>query len=74
MDTEIALALAQLGESTDRLLATADALTDAQAAGAVPAARLDPRPRADPSGPQRRRLPEPAHLGWYRERDADVPQ
>ena len=32
MDTEIALALAQLGESTDRLLATADALTDAQAA------------------------------------------
>ena len=33
MDTEIALALAQLGESTDRLLATADALTDAQAAG-----------------------------------------
>ena len=32
MDTEITLALAQLGESTDRLLATADALTDAQAA------------------------------------------
>jgi maleylpyruvate isomerase len=32
VDTEIALALAQLGESTDRLLATADALTDAQAA------------------------------------------
>ena len=32
MDTEIALALARLGESTDRLLATADALTDAQAA------------------------------------------
>ena len=30
MDTEITLALAQLGESTDRLLATADALTDAQ--------------------------------------------
>jgi maleylpyruvate isomerase len=33
VDTEIALALTQLGESTDRLLATADALTDAQAAG-----------------------------------------
>ena len=33
MDTEIALALAQLAESTGRLLATADALTDAQAAG-----------------------------------------
>ena len=33
MDTEIAPALAQLSESTDRLLATADALTDAQAAG-----------------------------------------
>ena len=32
MDTEITLALAQLGESTDRLLATADALTDAQVA------------------------------------------
>lgn len=32
MDTEITLALAQLGESTGRLLATADALTDAQAA------------------------------------------
>jgi maleylpyruvate isomerase len=32
VDTEITLALAQLGESTDRLLATADALTDAQAA------------------------------------------
>ena len=34
MNTEIALALARLGESTDRLLATADGLTDAQAAGA----------------------------------------
>ena len=33
MDTEIALALERLGESTDRLLATADGLTDAQAAG-----------------------------------------
>ena len=33
MDTEIALALAQLAESSDRLLATADTLTDAQAAG-----------------------------------------
>ena len=33
MDTEIALALVQLGESTDRLLATADTLTDAQVAG-----------------------------------------
>ena len=33
MDTEIALALERLGESTDRLLATADRLTDAQAAG-----------------------------------------
>ncbi len=32
MDTEIPLALARLGESTDRLLATADGLTDAQAA------------------------------------------
>ena len=32
MDTEISLALARLGESTDRLLATADALTDSQAA------------------------------------------
>jgi maleylpyruvate isomerase len=31
VDTEIALPLARLGESTDRLLATADALTDAQA-------------------------------------------
>ena len=34
MNTEIALALARLGESTDRLLATADGLTDDQAAGA----------------------------------------
>jgi maleylpyruvate isomerase len=34
VDTEIALALARLGESTGRLLATADALTDAQAAAA----------------------------------------
>ena len=34
MDTEIALALARLGDSTDRVLATADALTDAQAAAA----------------------------------------
>ena len=33
MDSEIALALERLGESTDRLLATADRLTDAQAAG-----------------------------------------
>ena len=33
MDTEIALALTQLGESTDRLLATAGVLTDAQVAG-----------------------------------------
>jgi maleylpyruvate isomerase len=33
VDTEIDLALAQLGESTDRLLATASALTDAQVAG-----------------------------------------
>ena len=33
MDTEKALALARLGESTDRLLATADGLTDTQAAG-----------------------------------------
>ena len=32
MDTKIALALARVGESTDRLLATADALTDAEAA------------------------------------------
>lgn len=32
MDTEIALGLSQLGESTGRLLATADALTDAQVA------------------------------------------
>ncbi len=32
MSTEIARALARLGESTDRLLATADGLTDAQAA------------------------------------------
>jgi maleylpyruvate isomerase len=32
VDTEITLALAQLGESTGRLLATAGALTDAQAA------------------------------------------
>jgi uncharacterized protein (TIGR03083 family) len=32
--TEIALALARVSESTDRLLATADALTDAQAAAA----------------------------------------
>ena len=32
MDPEITLALARLGESTDRLLATADGLTDAQAA------------------------------------------
>jgi maleylpyruvate isomerase len=32
VDTEIALALARLGDSTDRLLATADALTDRQAA------------------------------------------
>jgi maleylpyruvate isomerase len=34
VNTEIALALARLGESTDRLLATADGLTDDQAAGA----------------------------------------
>ncbi len=34
MDTEIALALARLGESADRLLATADGLDDAQAAAA----------------------------------------
>ncbi len=34
MDTEIALALARVGESTDRVLATADALTDTQAAAA----------------------------------------
>src|ERR1035438_9340445 len=34
VDTEIALALARLGDSTDRVLATADALTDAQAAPA----------------------------------------
>jgi maleylpyruvate isomerase len=34
VDTEIALALARLGGSTDRLLATADTLTDAQAAAA----------------------------------------
>ena len=33
MDTEIALALAQLSESTDRLLVTSDALTDSQVAG-----------------------------------------
>ena len=33
MDSEIALALERLGELTDRLLATADGLTDAQAAG-----------------------------------------
>jgi maleylpyruvate isomerase len=33
VDSEIALALERLGESTDRLLATADRLTDAQAAG-----------------------------------------
>ncbi len=32
MDTDISLALARLGESTDRLLATADALTDSEAA------------------------------------------
>jgi maleylpyruvate isomerase len=32
VDTEIALALTQLGESTDRLRATADTLSDAQAA------------------------------------------
>ena len=34
MDSEIALALARLGDSTDRLLATAGALDDAQAAAA----------------------------------------
>jgi maleylpyruvate isomerase len=34
VDTEIALALARLGESADRLLATADGLDDAQAAAA----------------------------------------
>jgi maleylpyruvate isomerase len=33
VDTEIALALAQLSESTDRLLVTSDALTDGQVAG-----------------------------------------
>jgi maleylpyruvate isomerase len=32
VDTEISLALAHLGESTDRLLATADGLTDSEAA------------------------------------------
>ena len=32
MDPEIALALTRLGESTDRLLATADGLTDDEAA------------------------------------------
>ena len=53
MDTEIALALARLGDSTDRLLATAGALDDAQAAAAVPPARLDPRARPDPPRPQR---------------------
>ena len=34
MDTEIALALARLGDSTDRVLGSADALTDARAAAA----------------------------------------
>jgi len=39
---------------------------------AVPAARLDPRARAVPPRPQRRRAGQPAHLGPHRRRDADV--
>jgi len=33
VDSDIALALSRLGDSTDRLLATAGALDDARAAG-----------------------------------------
>ena len=56
------------------LLATAAALTDAQVRGAVAAARLDPRARADPHRPQRRRPGQPAALGAHRHRDPDVRQ
>ncbi len=74
VDTEIALALAQLGELTDRLLATADALTDAQAAA----------PSRLPGWTRGHVLTHLARnadgfrnlLAWaaYRRRDADVPQ
>ena len=74
MDTEIALALARVGESTDRVLATADALTDTQAAAA---SRLPGWTR----GHLLTHLARNADgfrnlLAWapYRGRDADVPQ
>ena len=72
MDTEIALA--QLGESTDRLLATAGALTGAQVAGP---SRLPGWTRGHVLTHLARNADgfrEPAHLGPHRERDADVPQ
>ena len=63
------------GSESNRPPAQLPPRADRRAGGrAVPAARLDPRARAHPPGPQRGRPVQPAALGAYRHHDPDVPE